>query len=59
MTHEQFLAWLDSEIEKAAKKDEIESLKYEGDLSHSGRVNALEEVKEKFITLTPPPTTLS
>ena len=59
MTHEEFVKWLDEEIEKAWMENDRESRKIEPDGTPYGRANALEEVKEKFLTLTLPPTTLS
>ena len=51
MTPEQFLEWLDNEI---AYCESIKLTNY-GD----GKLNTLKKVREKFLSLTPPPTTLS
>jgi hypothetical protein len=59
MTHEQFLQWLDEQIEYFERMAEKQARKMEPDLSYMGACNAFEAVKEKFIALLPPPTTLS
>lgn len=59
MTPEDFIEWIDKEIQKAQRWADRESSKMEPDQSFNGRLSALEEVKQKFFTLTPPPTTLS
>ena len=51
MTPELFIKWLDEEIDKAEKWSDRESRKTEPDQSFHGRVLALEEVKEKFLTI--------
>ncbi len=48
-----YIDWLDREIEKAEIAMGIESRKYEPDASHYGRWVALEQAKEKFLSLYP------
>lgn len=59
MTHEAFLEWIDKEIENEASA--CKDPKFGAYLrQQSGpRHDMLIEVREKFLTLTPPPTTLS
>jgi hypothetical protein len=47
-----FIEWLDKEIEAAEKMSDKEDRRWEPNLSFSGRATALEEVKEKFLSLT-------
>jgi len=60
MTHEEFIEMLDEEIEfcePRAKDEEFNDRKADG--YWTGHLNLLRRIKEKFFTLTPPPTTLS
>lgn len=59
MTHEEFIQWLDTEIDVADQLAERENRKTEPYFGYEGRARALEEVKEKFLTIMPPPTTLN
>jgi hypothetical protein len=59
MTHEQFLQWLDEQIEYNERMASKEDRKMEPNLCYQGAANAFEDVKEKFLALLPPPTTLS
>jgi len=59
MTQEEFIEWLDEEIDKAWKENDRESRKTEPDSTPYGRACALEEVKEMYLTVMPPPTTLN
>ena len=52
-----FLEWIDKEIEKADDNARQENQRVEPNYCYEGRMNALQEAREKFIALTPPPTT--
>lgn len=58
MTPEDFVEWLDKKIQTWDKVYQ-DSPKWDKDQYASGYSDALEEVKQKFFTLTHPPTTLS
>jgi len=51
MTPSDYLSWLDEQIAEAERMASRESGKWEGDLSYSGRASALEQAKEKFLTI--------
>ena len=55
MTHGEFLQWLDEEINYLKNMEDAQQLARDG---HT-KLFVLQQVKEKFLTLTPPPTTLS
>lgn len=60
MTHEQFIEWIDEQMEfcePRAKNEEMQNGK-SGNY-WTGQMNLYRQVREKFLTLTPPPTTLS
>lgn len=59
MTHEQFIQWLDEQIEYYDKMARKEDRKMEPYFAYQGAHDAYEAVKEKFLELLPPPTTLS
>lgn len=58
MTHEDFVEWLDKKIQTWEKVYQ-DSPKWDKNNFAAGKSEAFEEVKDKFFTLTPPPTTLS
>lgn len=57
MTHDQFLQWIEEEMEKA--KINSESPWDQKDTFYMGRFAVLREVKAKFEQLLPPPTQLN
>jgi len=59
MTHEQFVEWLDEKIAEHRKSETDLTKGYVVRRLHLELASQLGEVKEKFFTLTPPPTTLS
>lgn len=59
MTYEQFLAWLDKEIAITANHGQKPDIDLAAPAYIKGMYVAYQKVKEKFLTLTPPPTTLS
>lgn len=58
MTHEDFVKWLDKEIEDNTFREQRADTKIVASY-YQGCTSTLCTVKEKFFTLTPPPTTLS
>lgn len=54
MTPEEFMEWLDKEVEFIKPTEDYKPSEYE-----RGYRKALVDVKNIFLTLTPPPTTLS
>lgn len=59
MTYEEFLKWLDEQIEYNDRLARKEDHKIEPNFTYEGAFNAYEAVKEKFLSLLPPPTKLS
>lgn len=59
MTHEDFVEWLDEKIADHRRRGDNVSKTYVARRTHIELASQLEEVKQKFFTLTPPPTTLS
>lgn len=59
MTYEEFLKWIDEQIEYNDRMARKEDRKMEPYFAYQGAHDALEAVKEKFLTLLPPPTKLS
>lgn len=59
MTHEEFIKWLDDEIEKSARNADAQDYDIEAVEFCNGYGEALKDVRKKFITLMPPPTTLN
>lgn len=59
MTPQQFLEWLDKEIESCRYILHKATIEEDQLFETEGRRFAYETVREKFLTLTPPPTTLS
>lgn len=53
-----FLEWLDKQIEEMESKQKGWEASYD-DIMDRGALHKLKIVREKFLTLTPPPTTLS
>jgi len=59
MTHEQFLEWLDEEIEFCEPRAKSEQLQTVNQQNYwTSQINILRQVREKFLALTPPSTTL-
>lgn len=59
MTHEEFIQWLDEQIkfyDLMVRKFDNDNWNY---LQYRSSKQAFEVVKERFLTLLPPPTTLS
>lgn len=59
MTHEEYLKWLDREITVAKEQAVEQSYDLSAVEYCKGWGEACMEAKKKFLTLTPPPTTLS
>lgn len=59
MTPSEFIKWLDEEIEKAEKNQKAQDYDIEAVEFCKGYGEAMKDVRKKFLTLTPPPTTLS
>jgi len=57
MTHEQFIEWLDIEIVLSAEQEKAQDYDREAVEFCKGYGEGLKAAREKFITLTPPPTT--
>ncbi len=54
MTHEEFIQWLDEEIEFCEPRVKAEELQNGEHGSYwTGQMNLLRQVREKFLTLTP------
>lgn len=59
MTNEDFVQWIDERIAQHRKEESDLTKGYAMRRLYLELSSQLEEVKEKFFTLTPPPTTLS
>lgn len=59
MTSEEFIQWLDKEIEEADKLVYKQTLSYEPDGSYEARSNALYEAKEKYLSILTPSSTIN
>jgi hypothetical protein len=59
MTYETFSKWIDEQISKYEELEENEWMDEQAINSYLGKIEAFKAVKERFATLTPPPTTLS
>lgn len=59
MTPTEFIEWLDKQIAISKEQEEEQSYDMMAVEFCKGHGEALKEVKQKFLTLTPPPTTNS
>lgn len=59
MTHEEFVQWIDERISRYRMCENDLTAEYATRRMCLEIASQLEDVKEKFFTLTPPPTTLS
>jgi hypothetical protein len=59
MTHEEFVKWIDERIAQHYKDENDLTAGYAKRRLYLELASQLQEVKEKFFTLTPPHTTLS
>ena len=59
MTPKQFMEWLDKEIELYRNHGQKPDIDLAAPAYVKGHFDAYQKVREKFLTLTPPPTTLS
>lgn len=57
MTHEEFIKWLDDKIVSYNKQYQ-DSPKWDKNEYAAGYSDALCDAKEKFLSVTPPPTTI-